>query len=64
VGFDAAEFRVGRVEHDGVDAELGEEFGEVGAGFGDEFIGEEIAIAEEDAEGEGLLGFHGRKREE
>jgi hypothetical protein len=57
VGFDSAEFGLRRVQHDGVDAHFGEEVDEIGARLGDEFVGKEIAIAENDSEGE-REGFH------
>jgi hypothetical protein len=55
VSFDAAELAVGFSELNGAEAELVEDFGEVGAGFGDEVVGEEIAVAVEDAQARGLV---------
>jgi hypothetical protein len=50
VRLDAAEFGFGGIEHDGVDAEFGEQLREVGARFADELVGKEIAVADDDAE--------------
>ena len=47
---DATEFGLGGVEHHGIDAEFGEQFDEVGAGFADELVGEEITVADNDTE--------------
>jgi hypothetical protein len=60
VRLDATEFGLGGIEHDGIDAEFGKECDEVGAGFGDEFVGEEIAVADNDTE-DGAGSGHGKR---
>jgi hypothetical protein len=60
VRLDATEFGLGGIEHDGIDAEFGKECDEVGAGFGDEFVGEEIAVADDDTE-DGAGSGHGKR---
>jgi hypothetical protein len=61
VGLDAAELGLGRIKHDGVDPEFGEEFDEVSAGVGDKFVGEEVAVADDNTEGGARSGQGKRK---
>ena len=50
VGLDAAELGILFAELNRLDAEFGEDFCDVRAGFGDELVGEKIAVAVNDAE--------------
>ena len=62
VRLDATEFGLGGIEHHGIDAEFGEQFDEVGAGFSDELVGKEIAVADNDTE-DGAGCGHKRRRD-
>ena len=61
VRLDAAELGLGRVEHDGLETQLIEKLGDVGAGLGHELVGKEVPVAKDDTKGGGRV-FHGENR--
>ena len=60
VGFEPAEFAIGVSELDGADAGFFADFGKVGAGFGDEVVGEEVAVSVDETQAGGFVSnaFH------